>query len=369
MFTVFDHQMMARALRLAERGLFTTDPNPRVGTVITLDERIVGEGWTDPVGGPHAEINALRAAGKLAQGATAYVSLEPCSHHGRTPPCTDALIAARVRRVVCAIGDPNPLVDGDGVRQLREAGIAVEVGLLAQQAGRLNVGFLKRMQRGLPYVTVKVAASLDGKVALRNGISRWITGEPARRDVQRLRARSSAVLTGIGTVLADDPQLNVRDESIEMLGRQPLRVVCDTRLRLPPSARILREPGRTIVYTAQAAGHEALVEAGAIVQAVPAGDSGSIDLQAVLSDLAARHCNEVLVEAGPILSGRFLESGLADMLVTYLSPVLLGSEAQSLLALPAIDDMQQRLELDLVDERMVGRDLKLTWHPRARMTG
>ena len=249
MFTAFDQRMMARALRLARRGLFTTDPNPRVGAVITLGERIVGEGWTDPVGGPHAEINALRTAGSLSRGATVYVSLEPCSHHGRTPPCADALIAAEVKRVVCAIGDPNPLVGGGGVSKLRAAGLEVGIGLLEKEAGQLNVGFFKRMTRGLPHVTVKVAASLDGKVALKNGNSRWITGEPARRDVQRLRARSSAVLTGIGTVLADDPQLTVRDAEIEMLGRRPLRVVLDSQLRMPVSARMLREPGTTLVYT------------------------------------------------------------------------------------------------------------------------
>ncbi|MEQ1580497.1 MAG: bifunctional diaminohydroxyphosphoribosylaminopyrimidine deaminase/5-amino-6-(5-phosphoribosylamino)uracil reductase RibD [Steroidobacteraceae bacterium] len=368
MFTEFDHRMMARALRLAERGLYTTDPNPRVGCVITAHERIVGEGWTHPVGGPHAEVNALRAAGALSRGATAYVSLEPCSHHGRTPPCSDALIAAGVRRVVCAVGDPNPLVDGAGISQLRAAGIEVESGLLAQQAERLNIGFFKRMLRGLPYVTVKVAASLDGKVALGNGASRWITGAPARRDVQRLRARSSAVLTGIGTVLADDPQLNVRDAGIDMLGRQPVRVICDSKLRMPVGARMLREPGATLVYTT-ATQVKALEEAGATVQTVGADSRGSVDLAAVLRDLASRHCNEVLVEAGPVLSGRFLELGLADALITYVAPMLLGSEAQSMLALPAIDDMQQRLELDLVEQRQLGNDIKFTWKPRRRNQG
>jgi diaminohydroxyphosphoribosylaminopyrimidine deaminase/5-amino-6-(5-phosphoribosylamino)uracil reductase len=252
---------------------------------------------------------------------------------------------------------------------LRAAGIEVESGLLAQHAEQLNRGFFKRMRRGLPYVTVKVAASLDGKVALRNGASRWITGEPARRDVQRLRARSSAVLTGIGTVLADDPRLNVRDPGIDMLGRQPLRVVCDSRLRMPVSARMLREPGTTLVYATATTGAEALQEAGATVQDVGADARGSVDLVAVLRDLASRHCNEVLVEAGPALSGRFLELGLADMLITYVAPMLLGSEAKSMLALPAIDDMQQRLELDLVEQRQLGRDIKFTWQPRGRDQG
>ena len=369
MFTELDYRMMARALQLAERGLFTTDPNPRVGCVITAGGRIVGEGWTDPVGGPHAEVNALRAAGALSRGATAYVSLEPCSHHGRTPPCSDALIAAGVRRVICAVGDPNPLVDGGGIGKLRAAGIEVESGLLAQQAERLNIGFFKRMRSGLPHVTVKVAASLDGKVALRNGASKWITGEPARRDVQRLRARSSAVLTGIGTVLADDPQLNVRDPAIEMLGRQPMRVVCDSRLRMPMSARILREPGVTRVYTTVSAGAAPLVQAGASVHTVAADARGAVDLLAVLLDLAGHHCNEVLVEAGPALSGRFLELGLADVLITYLSPIVLGGDARSMLALPAIDDMQQRLELDLVEQRHLGKDIRFTWKPRGGKQG
>ncbi len=366
MFTALDDQLMTRALELAKRGLYTTDPNPRVGCVIAAGDRIVGEGWTDPVGGPHAEINALRAAGERSRGATAYVTLEPCSHHGRTPPCTDALIAAGIRRVVCALGDPNPLVNGGGIRQLIAAGIDVEAGLHEQSAAQLNVGFLKRMTLRLPHVTVKVAASIDGKVALRNGVSRWITGEPARSDVQRLRARSSAVLTGIGTVLADDPLLTVRDESIEMLGRQPLRVVCDTHLRMPASARMLREQGSTLVYTAATTGLDKVEAAGAIVHTLPIARQGSVDLEAVLRDLASRNCNEVLVEAGPILSGRFLELGLADVLITYLSPVLLGSEAQSLLALPAIDDMRDRMELELVEQGIVGKDLKLTWRPLGR---
>jgi diaminohydroxyphosphoribosylaminopyrimidine deaminase/5-amino-6-(5-phosphoribosylamino)uracil reductase len=334
--------------------------------VVASGEKILGEGWTSPPGGPHAEVNALRAAGEASRGATAYVSLEPCSHHGRTPPCTDALVVAGVRRVVCALQDPNPLVNGIGLQRLRDAGIEVEVGLFAQEAARLNAGFIKRMTLGLPRVTVKIAASLDGKVALRNGVSRWITGEPARRDVQRLRARSSAILTGIGTVLADDPQLTVRDAEIDMLGRQPLRVVCDTHLRMPATARMLKEKGSTLVYTAAEKKSDALEGESAILQQVAVADSGSLDLQAVLRDLARRECNEVLVEAGPVLSGRFLELGLADVLIVYLSPVLLGNDARSMLALPAIDAMEQRLELDLVATTQVGNDLKLTWQPRAR---
>ncbi len=365
MFSQVDHRLMSRALQLAERGLFTTDPNPRVGCVIAQGEQIVGEGWTSPVGGPHAEVHAMLAAGTAARGATAYVTLEPCSHHGRTPPCTDALIAGGVSRVVSALRDPNPLVDGKGIRQMQEAGIAVETGLLGASARQLNAGFDKRMTHGLPLVTVKVAASLDGKVALRNGVSRWITGEPARRDVQRLRARSSAVLTGIGTVLVDDPLLTVRDPDIDMLGRKPLRVVCDTRLRIPPAARLLREGGPVVIYTAETEAR-GLTRADVDVVTVASDVHGSLDLVAILKDLARRHCNEVLVEAGPRLSGRFLELGLADLLVVYLGPVLLGRDAQSMLALPSLDAMAGRQELELLATRRIGNDLKLTWQPRAR---
>jgi len=351
---------MARALKLAERGLNTTDPNPRVGCVIAHAEETVGEGWTSPVGGPHAEVHALRMAGDSARGATAYVTLEPCSHHGRTPPCTDALLAAGVGRVVYAASDPNPLVNGGGARQLAAAGIAVESGLLERSAIELNRGFFKRMTRGLPFVTVKVAASLDGKVALRNGASKWITGESARRDVQRLRARSSAILTGIGTVLADDPLLTVRDPEIDMLGRVPLRVVCDTHLRLPATARLLDGQGPVLVYTAEAGQHE---NSRAALSTIGKDARGSLDLVAIAKDLADRQCNEILVEAGPRLSGRFIELGLADLLIVYLSPVLLGGEAQSMLALPPIDDMARRQQLELIETRRVGKDLRLTWQP------
>lgn len=356
MFSATDHRLMSRALELALRGLYTTDPNPRVGCVIAREGEIVGEGWTSPAGGPHAEVHALRLAGAAARDATAYVSLEPCSHHGRTPPCAEALVAAGVRRVVMAARDPNPLVDGAGAARLQEAGIGVESGLLERQAVEINAGFFKRMRHGLPLVTIKVAASLDGKVALRNGVSHWITGEPARRDVQHLRARSSAVLTGIGTVLADDPLLTVRDPGIDMLGRQPLRVVCDTRMRISPSARLFGAAGPVVVYTAA----PSTAVRGAEVRTVPVDASGLLDLHAVLKDLAARHCNEVLVEAGPKLSGRFLELGLADRLIVYLSPVLLGSDARSMLALPPVDVMTAGTPLELVDTRHIGKDLRLT---------
>lgn len=365
MTTERDYRYMARALQLAERGLYSTDPNPRVGCVIAVGEHVVGEGWTDPVGGPHAEINALRAAGPTARGATAYVTLEPCAHHGRTPPCTQALIDAGIRRVVCAVSDPNPLARG-GIGRLREAGIGVDVGVLEGPATRMNDGFIKRMRTGVPRVVVKIATSLDGRIALRNGVSRWITGAAARADVHRLRARSSAVMTGTGTVLADDPRLTVRADDVDLRGRIPLRVVCDTHLRVPEQARLFQEPGRILIYTAVPSDDLRAVrfrERGAEVITVGTDESGRLDLKAVLEDLAARECNEVLVEAGPVLSGRLLSSGLADALVVYMSPVLLGHEAIGMLNLPAVEEMSQRLHLRMLDVRQVGDDLRLTYEP------
>ncbi|MDO8925385.1 MAG: bifunctional diaminohydroxyphosphoribosylaminopyrimidine deaminase/5-amino-6-(5-phosphoribosylamino)uracil reductase RibD [Sideroxyarcus sp.] len=345
---------MALALRLAERGLYTTSPNPRVGCVLVKDGKVVGEGWHERAGEPHAEVHALRAAGKQAQGATAYVTLEPCSHHGRTPPCSDALIAAGVKRVVAAMQDPNPLVAGQGIAKLRAAGIDVESGLMETAARELNIGFVTRMSRGMPWVRSKVAASLDGHTALNNGTSKWITGEAARSDVQQWRARSCAVLTGVGTVLADDPQLNVRNES----GRQPLRVILDSHLRMPPTARILG--GGALVYTASAdaAKRAALQQKGAEVIQMP-GTNGQVDLSAVLRDLAQRGCNEVLVEAGRTLNGALLKAGLVDELVLYLAPQLLGDAARGMADLGELTQLQQRVELHWQDVRQVGGDLRI----------
>lgn len=351
---VADSQWMALALRLAERGLYSTSPNPRVGCVLVKDGKVVGEGWHERAGEPHAEVHALRAAGKQALGATAYVTLEPCSHHGRTPPCADALIAAGVKRVVAAMQDPNPLVAGQGIARLRTAGIEVESGLMEAAARELNIGFVARMSRGMPWVRSKIAASLDGHTALNNGVSKWITGEAARRDVQHWRARSCAVLTGVGTVLADDSLLNVRIES----ARQPLRVILDSHLRLPPAARILG--GGALVYTASAdaAKRAALQQRGAEVVQLP-GPNGQVDLPAMLRDLAHRGCNEVLVEAGRTLNGALLQAGLADELVLYLAPQLLGDAARGMADLGELTQLQQRVELHWQDVRQVGGDLRI----------
>ena len=351
-----DSQWMAQALRLAELGLYTTSPNPRVGCVLVKENEIVGEGWHKRAGEPHAEVHALRAAGKSAQGATAYVTLEPCSHYGRTPPCADALIAAQVARVVVAMQDPNPLVAGQGLTKLRAAGIAVDCGLMETAARELNIGFVSRMTRGTPWVRSKIAASLDGRTALANGTSKWITGAAARSDVQHWRARSCAVVTGIGTVLADDPQLNVRDINS---GRQPLRVVVDSELRISPKAKIL-QGGKTLIYTASsdAAKQQAIQACGADV--VPlAGADGKVDMSVVLQDLAQRGINEVLVEAGRTLNGALLKAGLVDELVLYLAPQLLGDAARGLADLGELAQLQQRVALQWNDVRQVGGDLRI----------
>jgi diaminohydroxyphosphoribosylaminopyrimidine deaminase / 5-amino-6-(5-phosphoribosylamino)uracil reductase len=351
-----DSQWMARALRLAEQGLDTTSPNPRVGCVLVNADKIVGEGWHERAGEPHAEVHALRAAGKAARGATAYVTLEPCSHFGRTPPCADALIAAGVARAVIAMQDPNPLVAGQGIAKLRAAGIAVDVGLMETAARDLNAGFVSRMTRGIPLVRSKIAASLDGRTALANGSSKWITGAAARSDVQHWRARSCAVLTGIGTVLADDPQLNVRNREN---ARQPLRVVLDSKLRISSAAKIL-QGGKTLIYTAStdAAKQQAVTECGAEVK-VLAGSEGSVDLSAMLDDLGKRGINELLVESGRTLNGALLGAGLVDELVLYLAPQLLGDAARGLADLGMLTQLQQGVALEWKDVRQVGGDLRI----------
>ena len=353
---------MARALELARLGLATTDPNPRVGCVIVSGTRVVGEGWHRHAGGPHAEVVALEAAGAAARGATAYVTLEPCSHHGRTPPCADALVEAGIRRVVYAMRDPNPRVDGGGIARLEAAGIAVEGGVLEREALELNPGFVSRMTRGRPWVSVKLAASLDGGTALPGGESRWITGEAAREDVQRLRARVSAVMTGSGTVIADDPRLDVRLPGTE---RQPLRVVLDTRLRTPPGARILAPPGRALILCSveEPARAAALRAAGAEVLAVGAS-GGGVDLEAALAALAGRQVNELLVECGAGLAGALLAAGLVDELLLYLAPTLLGRGARPLADLEAPTSMASRLQFSIVERQDVGGDLLLRLRPR-----
>jgi diaminohydroxyphosphoribosylaminopyrimidine deaminase/5-amino-6-(5-phosphoribosylamino)uracil reductase len=348
---------MAQALRLAERGLYGTSPNPRVGCVLVRDGDVVGTGWHRRAGEPHAEVHALREAGEAARGATAYVTLEPCSHHGRTPPCAEALVEARVARVVVAVQDPNPQVAGEGIARLRAAGIAVESGLMETAARELNAGFFARMTRGMPWVRSKIAMSLDGRTALGNGKSQWITGDAARQDVQRWRARSCAVLTGINTVLADDARLNVRE--IEM-PRQPLRVVLDSQLRIPLEARVLIGGG-VLIYTAMrdAEKSAALEQAGASVCVLPDG-KGQVDLPAMLRDLAQRGCNEVLVEAGSILNGALLRTGLVDELLLYVAPQLLGDAARGMAQLGELTSLDQRVNLKWQDMRQVGNDLRIT---------
>ena len=359
-FSADDFQFMARALRLAERGLYTTTPNPRVGCVIFKDGRIVGEGWHEQAGGPHAEVVALTAAGTNAEGATAYVSLEPCSHHGRTPPCADALIAAKVARVVAAMQDPNPQVAAGGLRKLREAGIAAEAGILETEARELNIGFVSRMTRGRPWMRVKIAASLDGKTALKNGTSKWITGPDARRDGHQWRARSCAVMTGIGTLKDDDPRLTARE--VEST-RQPLRIVVDSRLRITPEAKIFDGGGVLIATAARDDNKIRAIEAkGAEVVLLPNAEH-KVDLLELAKYLAGRGINEVLVEAGINLNSALLRAGLVDELLIYLAPHMLGDAGRGMLDLGELTDMNKRLQLNIQETRMVGPDLRILARP------
>lgn len=357
-FSAADHEFMSQALRLAARGLFTTDPNPRVGCVLVRDGAVVGEGWHERAGEAHAEIKALRAAGDSARGSTAYVTLEPCCHTGRTPPCVSALLEAGVARVVAAMTDPNPLVGAEGLRALTQAGVQTSSGLMMAEAQALNPGFVTRMRAGVPFVRLKLAMSIDGRTAMASGESKWITGEAARHDVQRLRARSSAVMTGIGTVAHDDPALNVR---IEGTARQPLRVVLDPALEMRPGARMLSLAGRTLIFTSRpdGASRSELEAAGAEIIGVD-GDNGALDLSAVLRVLGNREVNELHVETGATLSGALLEMGLVDELVLYVAPLVMGDGARGLFHLPALADMEQRIELDIIDVRAVGRDWRVT---------
>ena len=357
-FTPEDARHMAHALRLARRGLYTTDPNPRVGCVIVNDGRVIAEGWHERAGEPHAEINALRSAGdRPVAGASVYLTLEPCCHHGRTPPCTQALIEAGVGRVVVAMPDPNPQVAGEGIALLKKAGIAVDVGLMQAEAEALNPGFISRMTRDRPLVRVKLASSLDGRTALAHGESKWITGEAARADVQKWRARSSAILTGVGTVLMDDPSLTVRDYRI---GRQPLRVVLDNNLSMPPTAKMLALEGKTLVVTCCSDEGQAgaLRDAGAEVLLLP-GDP-RIELAALMQELASREVNELHVEAGATVCGALLEAGLVDELLLYVAPHVMGDKARGMFKLPALESMTERVALAITDVRAVGRDWRVS---------
>ena len=360
-----DRRHMMRALELARRGLYSTDPNPRVGCVIAHGERVVGEGWHRYAGEPHAEIHALAAAGGGAAGATAYVTLEPCRHTGRTGPCTRALIEARVARVVAAMRDPNPRVAGRGFAELAAAGVEVETGLLEAEAGRLNRGFVSRYERGRPWVRCKLAATLDGRTATATGESRWITGEAARADVHRLRARAGAVLTGIGTLLADDPRLDARVEDAGCLA-PPMRVIADSRLRTPPTARVFSAPGRVLVATSRdASSAPALRDAGAEIVSIPDA-GGRVALGDLMTALAERGVNEVHTECGPTLAGALLESDLVDEVMVYLAPTLLGDAARGMFTLPMVAAMRDRIGLDITGVERVGADLRIDALPRAK---
>lgn len=350
-YTAADERWMQRACELALEGLNTTTPNPRVGCVLVdADGNLIAEGFHRKAGEAHAEVAALQQAGDAARGATAYVTLEPCNHHGRTGPCTEALIAAGIAEVVFGMEDPNPRVSGQGLERLRSAGVRVRGPVLESQVRALNPGFIQRMTQGRPWIRCKLAMSLDGRTAMASGESFWITGEPARADVQQWRARSCAIVTGIASVLKDDPALTVRDPAFGENPRQPLRVVVDSRLRTPPEARLLRMPGTTAVATCAFN----RPQIGAEIWGLPSV-AGAVDLTALAGKLAERGCNEVLVEAGPTLAGSFLRAGLIDELIIYAAPKLLGSNARPLFDLP-LSFMAEAVQLEIDDARRIGED-------------
>lgn len=356
-FSSKDHEYMARAIQLAKRGLYTTDPNPRVGCVIVNNDKVVGEGWHEKAGEAHAEINALKAAGHDAKDATAYVTLEPCCHHGKTPPCTDALIHSGVSRVVAAMQDPHEKVAGQGLQLLKAAGIETQLGLMQLQAEELNPGFIKRMQTGKPFVRAKLAMSIDGRTAMPSGESKWITSDAARADVQHWRARSSVIMTGVGTVLADNPSMTARVNGNELA---TTRVVIDSNLSMSESAKMLSLPGHTIVMTNCDEDDEIsrLQNAGAEIIDVPARN-GSVDLSAVLDELGKEGFNEVMLETGATLSGAMLQAGLIDEIIIYMAPSLMGSEARPLFRLPGIESMEDKIDLDIIDVRSFGKDIRI----------
>ena len=356
-FCADDHRYMAHALQLAARGLYTTTPNPRVGCVIVKHNQIVGEGWHQRAGTPHAEIHALAQAAHAARDATVYVTLEPCSHHGRTPPCVEALIHAGVTRVVAAMHDPNPLVAGQGIQGLALAGINAESGLMEADARALNPGFISRMTRNRPWVRLKTASTLDGKTALANGQSQWITGDAARADVQKLRARACAILTGSGTVLADNPRMTVRAFDI---GRQPLRVIVDSNLLTPSTASIL--PALIACRTLHPERRTALTAAGAEILTLP-NARDRVDLAALLDELAQRGINEVHVEAGAALNGALLESGLVDEWIAYIAPMAVGHDARGVFNQAPLESLEYAARFRLDDVRHIGGDLRLTLVP------
>ena len=355
-------QYMARAIALAKQGLYTTNPNPRVGCVIVKDGKIVGEGYHRKAGEGHAEVNALAMAGEQAKGATAYVTLEPCSHFGRTPPCSDGLINAGITHLVCAMKDPNPQVSGQGFAKLAAAGIDVTLGILEEQARQLNPGFIKRMESGIPFVRLKMATSLDGRTAMDSGESQWITGSAARQDVQRLRARSSAIVTGIESIKHDDSSLTVRASELgldaelaeKIASQQPLRVVLDSKGQIKADAKILQQPGTTLV----AVRHGVQLHGNVETLALNHDDTG-LDLTALLQELALRQCNEVLVETGATLAGEFVRQGLVDEMVLYMAPCFMGNSARPILNWP-INTMADKQNVTILDNRLVGQDIRLT---------
>ena len=348
---------MVRALALTERGRDTATPNPSVGCVIVKDGRVIAEGWHERAGEPHAEARALAAAKESVEGATVYLTLEPCSHHGRTPPCADALVAAKVARVVAALEDPNALVKGKGAARLRDAGIAVDIGLMADEALEAHRGFVWRMTRGRPWMRIKAAASLDGRIALASGESKWLTGEAARRDVHRLRARSCAMLTGIGTVLADDPELTVRHVPCS---RQPKRVVIDSRLDMPLNARILAGEPPIVMTVSEDAGRRKALEARGVEVVVVPRQGEKTDLAAIARLLALRGFNEVTVETGGKLMGSLLTAGVVDELVIYYAPLILGDQAQALFVIPQIAKLGEALRPKIADVRAIDGDIRVT---------
>jgi len=356
-----DERFMSVALDLARRGQYTVHPNPAVGCVVVKDNEIVGQGWHERAGGPHAEVRALADAGERAQGATLYVTLEPCSHTGRTPPCTDSVIRSGVSRIVVACEDPNPLVRGRGLRSLHEAGIEVVTGICGEDAKKLNRGFFKRMSTNMPYVTLKVAASLDGRTAMPDGESKWITCEESRCDGHRLRALSSAVLTGIGTIQKDDPALTVRHLDTP---RQPDRVVLDSRLSISAKARVLDDSAQVYLFTTTNTEEHKRLDGISNLEIVSCrGEGGQIDLTEMLKECAKKQMNSILVEAGPRLAGNFLRQCLADELVVYLAPDLLGSDAYSMFNLPGMIELADKIQMRMIHSERLGSDLKIVLVP------
>ncbi len=355
-FTASDHVFMAQALRLAEQGLYTAMPNPRVGCVIVKEGVVIGEGAHLKTGSPHAEVHALNQAGERAKDATVYVTLEPCSHHGHTPPCTEALAKAHVAKVIVAMLDPNPLVSGQGMAHVKSQGIMVGLGLMQPQAHALNAGYISRMTNDIPLVRSKIAVSLDGKTALANGESQWITSPAARADVQRWRARSCAIMTGVGTVLKDNPSLNVRDLDLQ---RQPLRVIVDSELRTPLEAKVLQNGHTLIAYAVDKANKATKMEALGITLLSAPDEQGKVCLKTLLSHLASEKINEVLVEGGEGLNGALMAQNLIDELIVYYAPKLMGGDAKGMFALPILTDMQNTIAVEILDVRQIGIDIRL----------